>query len=93
MAGGDAADLGRAAEAALRPVIHRVSLAWLGDAVALEQPEPVLELRDAQCEILDFLSPRETRARQRAPPPRRVVRRDARTRPARKRPCPAPRRA
>ncbi len=63
VAGGDTADLGRAAEAALRPVVHRVSVARLGDAVALEQPEPVLELRDAECEILDFLAPRETRAR------------------------------
>jgi hypothetical protein len=50
----------------LRAIIHRVSLAGSRDAVALEQPQPVLELCDAERKVLDLFASREPRARKRS---------------------------
>ena len=59
---GDAPDLRDARE---RPLLagvrHRLSVARSGDAVPLEQPQSMLELRDAEREVLDLLAAREPR--------------------------------
>ena len=65
--GGDAPDLRDARERPLRAVgRHRLSVASSGDAVSLEQPQPMLELGDAEREVLDLLAAGKPRARQRA---------------------------
>ena len=65
--GGDPPDLRDARKRPLRAVgRHRLSVASSRDVVSLEQPQSMLELGDAEREVLDLLAAGKPRARQRA---------------------------